>query len=134
MTAPLTVGIPTEVKLDERRVALTPDGVREMEAHGIEVLVQQGAGLGASIPDEAYANAGAEIVTDAAEVWARAGMVAKVKEPQESEFEHLRADLTLFTYLHLAAYPKVAKALCDAGTSGASAHMPTSRKPGVSTT
>ena len=118
MTAPLTVGIPTEVKLDERRVALTPDGVREMEAHGIEVLVQQGAGLGASIPDEAYANAGAEIVTDAAEVWARAGMVAKVKEPQESEFEHLRADLTLFTYLHLAAYPKVAKALCDAGTSG----------------
>jgi alanine dehydrogenase len=114
----LTVGIPTEVKEDERRVALTPDGVREMESHGVEVLVQQGAGLGASIPDEAYANAGAEIVADPEEVWARAGMVAKVKEPQSSEFAYLRPDLTLFTYLHLAAYPKVAQALCDAGTTG----------------
>jgi alanine dehydrogenase len=114
----LSVGVPTEVKEDERRVALTPDGVREMEAHGVEVLVQQGAGLGASIPDEAFAHAGAEIVADAAEVWARAGMVVKVKEPQESEFLHLRDGLTLFTYLHLAAYPKVAQALCDAGTTG----------------
>jgi len=116
--SPLIVGVPTEVKVDERRVALTPDGVREMESHGVAVLVQQGAGLGASIPDEAYANAGAEIVADAADVWARAGMVVKVKEPQESEFEHLRGDLTLFTYLHLAAYPKVAQALLDAGTTG----------------
>ena len=115
---PLVVGVPTEVKVDERRVALTPDGVREMESHGVAVLVQQGAGLGASIPDEAYANAGAEIVADAADLWARAGMVVKVKEPQESEFEHLRDDLTLFTYLHLAAYPKVAQALLDAGTTG----------------
>ena len=112
------MGVPTEVKEDERRVALTPDGVREMEAHGVEVLVQAGAGEGASIPDEAYKAAGAEIVADAAEVWARAGMVVKVKEPQASEFEHLRPDLTLFTYLHLAAYPKVAQALCDAGTTG----------------
>jgi len=118
VTTPLTVGVPTEIKLDERRVALTPDGVREMEAHGVEVLVQKGAGLGASITDEAYARAGAEIVADAAEVWARAGMVAKVKEPQPSEFEHLRADLTLFTYLHLAAYPKVAAALCASATTG----------------
>jgi alanine dehydrogenase len=114
----LTVGVPTEVKEDERRVALTPDGVREMEAHGVDVIVQAGAGEGASIPDAAYAAAGAEIVGEAAEVWARAGMVVKVKEPQASELEHLRADLTLFTYLHLAAYPKVAQALCDAGTTG----------------
>ena len=114
----LSVGVPTEVKEDERRVALTPDGVREMESHGIDVLVQAGAGEGASIPDEAYAAAGAEVVADAAEVWARAGMVVKVKEPQASELEHLRADLTLFTYLHLAAYPKVAEALCRAGTTG----------------
>ena len=114
----LSVGVPTEVKEDERRVALTPDGVREMEAHGVEVLVQAGAGEGASIPDEAYKAAGAEIVASAAEVWARAGMVVKVKEPQASELEHLRPDLTLFTYLHLAAYPKVAQALCDAGTTG----------------
>ena len=112
------MGVPTEVKEDERRVALTPDGVREMEAHGVEVLVQAGAGEGASIPDEAYKAAGAEIVAYAAEVWARAGMVVKVKEPQASELEHLRPDLTLFTYLHLAAYPKVAQALCDAGTTG----------------
>ena len=115
---PLVVGVPTEVKVDERRVALTPDGVREMESHGVTVLVQEGAGLGASIPDDAYANAGAEIVADPADLWARAGMVVKVKEPQESEFEHLRDDLTLFTYLHLAAYPKVAQALLDAGTTG----------------
>jgi len=114
----LSVGVPTEVKEDERRVALTPDGVREMEAHDIEVLVQAGAGEGARIPDEAYKAAGAEIVASAAEVWARAGMVVKVKEPQASEIEHLRPDLTLFTYLHLAAYPKVARALCDAGTTG----------------
>ena len=68
----LSVGVPTEVKEDERRVALTPDGVREMESHGVQVLVQAGAGLGASIPDEAYAHAGAEVVVDAAEVWGTA--------------------------------------------------------------
>jgi alanine dehydrogenase len=117
MTAPLTVGIPTEVKTDERRVALTPDGVRELESHGVSVLVQAGAGGGASITDDAYRAAGAEIVTTAADTWARADLVCKVKEPQESELEHLRPDLTLFTYLHLAAYPKVAHALCEAGTA-----------------
>jgi alanine dehydrogenase len=96
------------VKTDERRVALTPDGVREMDAHGVSVLVQAGAGVGASIPDEAYSAAGAEIVATAEEVWGRAGMVVKVKEPQASELDLLRPDLTLFTYLHLAAYPEVA--------------------------
>ena len=114
----LSVGVPTEIKTDERRVALTPDGVREMEAHGVEVLVQARAGEGASIPDDAYRAAGAEVVATAEEVWARAGMVVKVKEPQASEFGYLRPDLTLFTYLHLAAYPKVADALCAAGTTG----------------
>ncbi len=117
MQSHLTVGVPTETKPDERRVALTPDGVREMEAHGVEVLVQAGAGAGASIPDEAYAAAGAEIVATAEEVWARAGMVCKVKEPQGEELTLLRDDLTLFTYLHLAAYPKVADALLEAGTT-----------------
>lgn len=118
MSVPLTVGIPTEIKTDERRVALTPDGVRELDAHGVTVLVQAGAGEGASISDDAYKAAGAEIVATAAETWARADLVCKVKEPQASELEHLRSDLTLFTYLHLAAYPKVAAALCDAGTTG----------------
>ena len=111
-----TVGVPTEIKPDERRVAITPDGVRELEAHGVEVLVQAGAGLGASITDEAYRVAGAEVVATAEEVWARAGLVCKVKEPQAEERTYLRDDLVLFTYLHLAAYPKVADALCAAGT------------------
>jgi alanine dehydrogenase len=115
---PLVVGVPTEVKADERRVAVTPDGVRELEAHGVEVLVQAGAGDGAGLPDEAYRRAGAEVVDDAAEVWGRAGIVCKVKEPQAGEWLHLRRDLTLFTYLHLAAYPQVATALCRAGTRG----------------
>ncbi len=117
MQAPLTVGVPTEVKTDERRVALTPDGVRELESRGVRVLVQAGAGQGAFIPDDAYRAAGAEIVASAEDTWGRADLVCKVKEPQPDEFEHLRADLTLFTYLHLAAYPKVAQALCDAGTT-----------------
>lgn len=117
MAPTLTVGVPTETKTDERRVALTPDGVREMESHGVEVLVQAGAGDGASLPDAAYLAAGATIVADAAEVWARADLVVKVKEPQAAELDLLREDLTLFTYLHLAAYPKVAEALCAAGTT-----------------
>jgi len=118
MSRTLTVGVPTEIKTDERRVALTPDGVREMESHGVAVVVQAGAGTGASIPDDAYLAAGAEIVPTAEETWARADLVVKVKEPQASELGHLRADLTLFTYLHLAAYPQVAEALCAAGTTG----------------
>ncbi|MGE3618986.1 MAG: alanine dehydrogenase [Acidimicrobiia bacterium] len=119
MTAtPLTVGIPTEVKDDERRVALTPDGVRELASHGVDVRVQAGAGLGASITDDTYRTAGARVLDTAEEVWATAGLVCKVKEPQPEELALLRADLTLFTYLHLAAYPKVAEALCAAGTTG----------------
>ncbi len=82
---PSVVGVPTEVKADERRVAVTPDGVRELEAHGVDVLVQAGAGVGASLPDDAYRAAGAEVVADAAEVWARADLVCKVKEPQPEE-------------------------------------------------
>lgn len=113
----LTVGVPTEIKADERRVALTPDGVREMESHGLEVLVQAGAGEGASIPDELYRAAGAEVVDDPAELWARSGLVCKVKEPQGPELGLLRDDLTLFTYLHLAAYPEVADALVASGTT-----------------
>ncbi len=114
----LLVGVPTEIKPDEGRVALTPDGVRELHGHEIDVLVQAGAGLGASIPDEDFAAAGAEVVASAQEVWERAGLICKVKEPQESEFSLLRDDLVLFTYLHLAAYPGVADALLAAGTTG----------------
>lgn len=111
-----TVGVPTETKADERRVALTPNGAAELAAHGVEVLVQAGAGVGSLITDDEYAAAGARIVATADDAWA-ADVVCKVKEPQSAEFAHLRPDLTLFTYLHLAAYPSVAKALLEAGTT-----------------
>jgi alanine dehydrogenase len=112
----LTVGVPREVKTAEHRVALTPDGVRELERSGVDVFVETGAGADSAIPDADYAAAGARIVATAAEAWAQQ-LVVKVKEPQQSEFLYLRPDLTLFTYLHLAAYPEVAKALLAAGTS-----------------
>ena len=108
--------MPKEVKTAEHRVAMTPDGVRELERSGIDVFVETGAGAGASISDSDYVGAGATIVPGAAEAWAQQ-MVVKVKEPKAEEFEFLREDLTLFTYLHLAAYPEVAKALMAAKTT-----------------
>ena len=110
------VGVPREVKIAEHRVAMTPDGVREFERHGIDVFVETGAGEGASITDDDYVAAGAQIVPTAADAWSQE-MVVKVKEPKPDEFCFLRDDLTLFTYLHLAAYPEVASALLDAGTT-----------------
>jgi alanine dehydrogenase len=107
----LVVGVPAEVKNSEHRVAITPDGVRELVQHGVQVLVQSGAGVNSAIADAEYSGAGAAIVGTAAEVWERAELVCKVKEPQPDEFELMREDLVLFTYLHLAAYPEVAKAL-----------------------
>jgi alanine dehydrogenase len=114
----LTVGVPREVKTDEHRVAITPDGAHEMANHGVAVMIESGAGNDSGITDDDYRGVGAEIVADAATVWGRAGIVLKVKEPQASEFAYLRPDLTLFTYLHLAAYPEVADALLAAGTTG----------------
>ena len=97
------VGVPAEVKNHEYRVALTPSGVNELRTHGHEVLVQAGAGAGSSISDDDYRAEGAVIVDDADEVWGRADVVLKVKEPVEQEYHRLREGLTLFTYLHLAA-------------------------------
>lgn len=113
MTAPPphVVGVPRETKPGEHRVALTPDGVRELRYHDVTVLVERDAGIDSSIPNDAYADAGARIVDDAGQVWERADLVVKVKEPQAQEYEHLRPGLVLFTYLHLAAYPQVADAL-----------------------
>jgi alanine dehydrogenase len=116
-TAIRTVGVPKEIKTAEHRVALTPDGVRELERSGVEVFVETGAGEGASIADADFVHAGAEIVPTAADAWSQQ-MVIKVKEPKEEEFGFLRENLTLFTYLHLAAYPEVAKALIAAKTTG----------------
>lgn len=111
----MIVGVPAETKGGENRVAMTPDGVRELVGHGVTVRVQQGAGERSSITDDDFKAAGADI-TDVDEVWG-ADLVVKVKEPQQAEFARLRGDLTLFTYLHLAAYPKVAEALLAAGTT-----------------
>ncbi len=99
-------------------MAITPDGVREVGQYGVQVLLEAGAGADSSFPDEAYQRAGAEIVDAAEEVWERAGLICKVKEPQPSEFDWFRPDLTIFTYLHLAAYPGVADALLDHGVTG----------------
>jgi alanine dehydrogenase len=114
---PLTVGVPREIKPEEHRVAITPDGVRELLHAGAEVLIEAGAGVASSIPDDDYRRAGATIVPTAAEVWERSGLVCKVKEPLPSEFAHFRPGLVLFTYLHLAAYPAVAEALVDGGVT-----------------
>jgi alanine dehydrogenase len=96
------VGVPTEIKTDEFRVALTPSGVRELVDHGHEVVVQAGAGEGSAIGDDEYRAQGASLLPDAAAVFAAADMVVKVKEPQEAERKMLRSGQTLFTYLHLA--------------------------------
>ena len=112
----MRVGVPTEVKEGENRVAMTPDGVHELVAHGHEVLVERGAGEGSAITDGEYQGQGARLV-DADEAWG-ADLVVKVKEPQPAEHRQLRADQVLFTYLHLAAYPDVAQALLAAETVG----------------
>jgi len=109
------IGVPTEIKDSERRVAVTPDGVRELTLSGHRVLIERGAGLGSSLPDADFIGAGAELV-DAADAWS-AELVVKVKEPQPEELPYLRADVVLFTYLHLAAEPDVADALLAAGTT-----------------
>jgi len=94
-------------------VALTPDAVRELVSHGLQVRIEQGAGQGAGISDDAFEAAGATLV-NRSDAWA-AHLVVKVKEPQAEEFGYLRPDLVLFTYLHLAAYPAVGEALLKAG-------------------
>ena len=116
LSAPISsIGIPKEVKSDELRVAITPDGVKELVSQGLEVRVQSEAGQGVGITDNSFAEAGATIV-DRDGAWS-AHLVVKVKEPQEEEYKLLREDMVLLTYLHLAAYPKVGEALLKAGTT-----------------
>ena len=124
----MRIGIPTETKPGEYRVALTPAGVEALAGSGHRVLVQEGAGLGSYISDDDYAGAGASIVGAAADVWSGADLIVKVKEPQEEELPYLSHDQILFTFLHLAAYPRVASALCAAGTT--SVAYETVRLPG----
>jgi len=111
------IGVPTEIKSDEYRVAVTPAGVRELSEHGHEVLIQAGAGEGSAIADADYEAQGATIVPDAAEVFGAAEMVLHVKELQPSEIEMLHPGQLLFTYLHLAPDPEQTRGLCDAGVT-----------------
>jgi alanine dehydrogenase len=113
----MKVAVPREIKNNEFRVAITPAGVHDLVAHGHEVLIETGAGLGSSIPDEAYVTAGATIAPDAATTWSAAELLLKVKEPVAAEYGYFRDDLLLFTYLHLAAEPELTRALVTAGVT-----------------
>ena len=113
----MKVGIPTEVKNREDRVALTPAGVHELTAHGHEVLVQSGAGAGSALSDEEFAAAGARLVDDPDAVWGEADLLLKVKEPVAEEYHRLRKGQVLFTYLHLAASRECTDALLDSGVT-----------------
>jgi len=111
----MKVGVPTEIKADEYRVALTPAGVRELSERGHEVLVESGAGEGSAISDSDFGAQGARIAADAASVFGEAELVLKVKEPQPEEVALLRPDQVLFTYLHLAASAELTQGLCESG-------------------
>ncbi|MFO7338721.1 MAG: alanine dehydrogenase [Lysobacteraceae bacterium] len=111
----MLIGVPKEIKNHEYRVGLTPAGARELSARGHQVLVQRGAGAGIGVGDEAYEAAGARIVDTAEEVYARAAMIIKVKEPQPAECAMLRPGQVLFAYLHLAPDPEQARALLASG-------------------
>ena len=111
----MRIGIPTEIKPSEYRVAITPSGVQQLTSLGHEVFVQAGAGLGSNITDAHYAHAGATMLDSAEAVWSRAELLLKVKEPLPQEYPYFRSDLTLFTYLHLAAQEQLTRALLDSG-------------------
>ncbi len=113
----MKVGIPTEIKDDEYRVAITPAGVREMGEHGHEVLIESGAGDGSAIPDSAYEAQGAKILPDDAAIFEQAEMILHVKELQPSEIAMLHPGQLLFTYLHLAPDPEQTKGLCESGVT-----------------
>jgi alanine dehydrogenase len=114
----MIIGVPREIKSNEARVAITPEGVRAASIHGHEVLVEASAGEGSGFPSHAYEQAGARIVKSAKEVWESVEMIVKVKEPLESEYPYLRKDLIVFTYLHLAADRPLTEALLQSRTTG----------------
>ena len=113
----MKTGVPSEIKADEYRVAMTPSGVRELTGHGHEVVVQAGAGEGSAISDAEYEAQGARILPDADAVFAEADLIVKVKEPQPEEVARLRPGQVLFTYLHLAPDPELTVGLMDSGAT-----------------
>jgi alanine dehydrogenase len=113
----MRVGIPTEIKNNEYRVAITPAGVAELVHRGHEVIIQSGAGEGSAISDADFKRAGAQLISDADQVWAEAELLLKVKEPIEAEYNRMRKGQTLFTYLHLAASKSCTDALLASGNT-----------------
>jgi alanine dehydrogenase len=113
----MRIGVPTEIKAYENRVAVVPAGVHALVQDGHEVFVQRGAGLGSGIPDEEYVASGATIVEDVDDLWGRAEMIVKVKEPLPEEYGRCRADLTLFTYFHFAASRELTDAMLGSGST-----------------
>jgi alanine dehydrogenase len=111
----MRVGVPRELKNHEYRVALTPAGAQELVSVGHEVVMERGAGLGSSLPDEDYLAAGAKVLESADDVWGSADLVLKVKEPVAAEYHRMRSGQVLFTYLHLAASEECTSALVDSG-------------------
>jgi len=114
----MIIGVPKEVKDHETRVGLVPSGVMALRESGHEVLVETQAGEGSSLTDGEYAQAGATVLESAAEVWKRADLVVKVKEPQKAEYDYFRPGLILFTYLHLAPLPELTDRLLSSQVSG----------------
>ena len=114
----MKIGVVTEIKPQENRVGLVPAGVRQATAAGAEVLVESGAGIGSGLPDDQYLAAGARLIDKAADVWAESDLIIKVKEPVPAEFDYLRPNLVLYTYLHLAPLPELTQALLDNRVTG----------------
>src|SRR5690348_6383752 len=114
----MIIGVPKEIKDHETRVGLVPSGVTALREAGHEVLVESRAGDGSSITDREYMQAGAAIIQTAAEVWQRADLVVKVKEPQPAEYHFFRPGLILFTYLHLAPLPELTDRLLQSHVNG----------------
>ena len=127
----MLIGVPKETKNHEYRVGMTPVSVREVVAHGHQVVVEQGAGAGIGADDEAYRAAGAEICATAAEVFERADMIVKVKEPQAPERAMLREGQVLFTYLHLAPDPEQTADLLKSGATCIAYETVTSPRGGL---
>src|ERR1700749_3953396 len=113
----MIVGVPKEVKLDEYRVAMLPVGVEELTRRGHKVLIEASAGIGSGLPDSEYKDAGAEMIDGPAEIFARADMIVKVKEPQKEEISKIRKGQVVFTYFHLAADKELTDGLLASGST-----------------
>ncbi|MDZ7682141.1 MAG: hypothetical protein U5J63_10645 [Fodinibius sp.] len=112
----MIIGVPKEIKTHENRIALLPGGVMKFKNNDHQVLIEKGAGVGSGFPDEQYVDAGAEIVDDVDELWERAEMIMKVKEPIEVEYDRMREDQIIFTYFHFAASRELTEAVVDSGS------------------